>query len=201
VAQLPKEKIHEYWRRPWDGVNRPQDYLQGQERSRFLVGLAPKYVRLEGRVLEIGCNVGRNLQHLFTAGFMNLEGIEISEEAVKLLRTSYPDLAASARIYNAPVEEVLPGLEDARYDLTFTMAVLEHIHTESEWTFPHIVRVTKETLITIEDEKNVSERHFPRNYRKVFEALGMRQVEKVSGRRIPGIESPYFVARVFRHRS
>jgi SAM-dependent methyltransferase len=107
----------------------------------------------DSRILEIGCNIGRNLQHLSEAGFRNLEGIEISEEAVRELRATFPELAATARIHNAPAEEVLPSLEDRRYDLTFTVAVLEHIHRESEWVFQHIARVTRDTLITIEDEK------------------------------------------------
>lgn len=198
VGQLPKEKIHEYWRKPSDGVNLPQEYLQGEERSQFLVDLIRRHAPQDVRILEIGCNVGRNLQHLLTAGYANLEGIEISEDAVRLLESTFPELAQRARIHNAPAEDVLPTLEDGRYDLTFTMAVLEHIHRESEWIFPHIVRITKNVLVTVEDEKNVSERHFPRNYRKVFEGLGLRQVEQIGGRKIPGIESPYFVARVFR---
>lgn len=201
MKQLPKERIHEYWRKPWDGVNLPQEYLQGQERSRFLLGLVGKYARLDSRILEIGCNVGRNLQHLFAAGYRRLEGIEISEEAVRQLRMSFPELAEHLTIYNAPAEETLPTLENHRYDLTFTMAVLEHIHYESEWIFAHVIRVTGGTLVTIEDEKNESERHFPRNYRRVFEGLGWRQVEKVGGRKIEGIQSPYFVARVFKPRS
>lgn len=69
-----------------------------------------------------------------------------------------------------------------------------------EWVFPQIVAITRSTLITIEDERNGSERHFPRNCRRVFEALGMKQVEKIPGRRIQGIWNRYFLARVFKHR-
>lgn len=200
MKQLPKERIHEYWRKPGDAGNQPEAYLKPQERSVFLVGLVRKYASPEARIMEIGCNVGRNLHHLYASGFRNLEGDEISEEAVRQLRLAYPELAEHLTLYNAPAEDVLPKLEDRRYDLTFTMAVLEHIHYDSEWVFPHIARITKGVLITIEDEKTVSEHHFPRNYAKVFEGLGMRQIEKVSGRRIPGLESRYFVARVFQHR-
>lgn len=178
-------------------MNKPEDYLEGAERSRFLVDLVRTYARPEWRILEIGCNIGRNLQHLFLAGFSNLEGIEISEEAVRQLRAAFPKMAQHANIRVAPAEEALPSLEDKSFGLVFTMAVLEHIHAESEWLFAHIVRITGKILITIEDEKNVSERHFPRNYQRVFEKLGMRQVHKVGGRKIEGLRNRSFVARVF----
>lgn len=200
MSQLPRERIHEYWRHPWDGVNKPQRYLQGKERSEFLVDLVREYATTSSKILEIGCNVGRNLHYLHEAGFRSLFGIEISEDAVKEMGVSFPELARDARIYVQPAEEALPSLEDRKFDLTFTMAVLEHIHYENDWLFAHIVRVTGRTFISIEDEKNVSERHFPRNYRRVFEALGMRQVERIGGRRIAGLASRYFVARVFERR-
>lgn len=31
---------------------------------------------------------------------------------------------------------------------------------------------------SVEDEQGVSARHFPRNYKEIFEALGLRQVEE-----------------------
>lgn len=198
VQRLTKEKAHEYWKQPWDGANRPRDYKEGSERSRFLVDLVKNNAPSNARILEIGCNIGRNLDHLLQGGFRKLEGIEISEAAVREMKEAYPALATAAKIHVGPIEEILPRIPDAAFDVTFSMAVLEHIHEDSEWVFPHIVRITRGTLITIEDEKNVSERHFPRNYRKVFVPLGMKQVKKISGRRIEGLRSGYFVARVFR---
>ena len=51
-------------------------------------------------------------------------------------------------------------------------------------------------LITIEDEKNVSERHFPRNYRKIFDGLGMKQVYEKHLSQNEGLNKKFY-ARVF----
>ncbi|GEL78473.1 hypothetical protein TMU01_27080 [Tenuibacillus multivorans] len=59
----------------------------------------------------------------------------------------------------------------------FSMAVLEHIHTDNDWVLEQIARITKSHLIVIESESWDSERHFPRNYKKIFESLGFKQIE------------------------
>lgn len=85
-----RNELHQYWRQPWDGFNLPQDYLKGEARSQFLGEIMNKYAKPNSIILEVGCNVGRNLNYLFLAGFRRLSGIEISEKAVQLLKESYP---------------------------------------------------------------------------------------------------------------
>jgi len=190
-------ELHQYWRRPW-GCNLPQYYLEGKIRSQFLVEIIKKYAKPNAGILEIGCNVGRNLNYLFLAGFKKLEGIEISENAVHLLKKFYPEMARNAIIHNAPVERIIKNFRDNEFDVVFTMAVFEHIHTDSEWIFPEVARITKDILITIEDEIGfLSWKHFPRNYKKVFETLGMKQIEEFNCSAIDGLGSNFF-ARIFK---
>ncbi len=170
-----------------------------QSTARLLIPPGPQPVSREPRdkvhghrgahILEIGCNTGRNPIHLSQAGYRELAAVEISEAAIRLFRDSYPEVARHSDIHNAPVESVIERFPDNAFDLVFTMAVLEHIHTESEGIFPEVARITEDLLITIEDESGVSERHFPRNYREVFEPLGLRQIERLGcgGRR--GVQS------------
>ena len=188
-----RDELHDYWRKP-DRPNRPKAYLEGKERSEFLIDLMGRYATPMQTILEVGCNVGRNLAYLHRAGYRELSGIEINTAAVDQLRASYPELA-QATIHNASVEEVIPRLDP--YDVVFTMAVLEHIHPDSDWILEHIVRIAGDTLITIEDEvDSVGYRHFPRRYDEVFGALGMRQVEEVHCAAIVGLGPPFW-ARVF----
>ncbi len=121
--------------------------------------------------------MGRNLWYLHSAGFNTLHGLEINEEAVRLFREQFPETAAVSTIHVGPAEALIHKLPDRAYDLTYTMAVLEHVHRESEWIFEHIARITKKWLLTIEDEGSTSWRHFPRNYRRVFERYRFRQVK------------------------
>jgi len=77
------------------------------------------------------------------------------------------------------------------------MAVLEHIPTESEFIFGEMCRITRHLLITIEDEQGISWRHFPRNYQRVFESLGLKQIEEINCVKVSGLGED-FIARVFK---
>lgn len=200
-----REETHDYWRNPDDGANAPEDYAategpgageMREKRSLFLVDLVKRHAEPDAKILEVGCNVGRNLDFLFRAGYKNLESIEISEKALEVMRSTYPEMAAQVRVYNQPVEDVIRDLADDSYGLVFTMAVLEHVHSDSEWVFAEMVRIAKDRLVIIEDEQCESWRHFPRRYDEIFESLGVRQIEKTDMTPDLGLKKG-FVARVF----
>jgi len=189
-------QLHDFWRRP-DPANRPSGYLEGADRSLFLTEIVNHHVPRQAEILEIGCNVGRNLHYLATAGFTKLSGIEINEEAVRLLRVTFPELAQTVQIWNEPVENAITKFHDRQFGLVYTMAVLEHIHPDSEWIFAEMARITSDVLVTIEDERGVSWRHFPRDYGALFRGLGLQQVDVRDCDDIEGLGSD-FRARVFK---
>lgn len=192
-----RDELHTYWASPPEAINAPASYVEiGHGSSEFLVELVRRHAPPGARILEIGCNAGRNLDHLFRAGFTNLSAIEISQGAIDTFRSVYPATAAATTVHLGPVEEQIRGLDDRSFDLVFTMAVLEHIHEDSNAVFAEIARVTRGALITIEDEREYSDRTFPRNYRRVFEPLGLEQVEEIPGDEIPDLFAG-FVGRVF----
>ena len=191
-----REQLHAYWRGPDDAPNRPDEYAEHVERSQFLIEWLRPYASTADPILEIGTNVGRNLEYLRQAGFTHLDGIEISSNAVDAMRVRYPDLAATATIHNAPVEDVIRTFADGAFEVVFTMAVLEHIHPDSEWIFAEMVRICHGVIVTIEDEQGRSPHHTPRNYRSVFEGLGMVQLAEQDCSEVMGIGG--FVARTFR---
>lgn len=190
-----RAKIHAYWRNPDDGVNETEKYVCpiNQQRTDTLVNIIERLpMDKAARILEIGCNAGRNLEGLRLAGYENLWGIEISERAIELMRRHYPGLN-HAKIRIAPVENVIEDGVSDFFNLVFTMAVLQHIHPSSEWVFAEMARITR-FLITIEDEYTRGWRHKPRNYERVFSKLGMEQIGKG---KIRGL-GPRFVGRAFR---
>jgi len=188
--------LRQYWIHP-DKANLPKSYLEGKERSKFLVEIIKSYITdFDVKILEIGCNVGRNLNYLFQAGYKNLSGIEINGEAIKLMKKHYFEMAKNTQIYVGSVEDLIQNFGDKEFDVVFTMAVFQHIHSDSTFIFPHVARITKHLLVTIEDEKGVSWRHFPRNYKKVFESYGLTEVQALNCKNIKGLDSN-FVARIF----
>ncbi len=190
---MTRDALHAFWRNP-DRDNQPVDYLQGAERSAFLVEIVSRHASPGHRILELGCNVGRNLAALAHAGFDDLAGVEINPEAVRILRASWPALE-SMPIVIRTIEHIVPAYRDDAFDLVYTMAVLEHLHPDSEWVFAEMARIAR-TIVTIEDEVGRTNRHCPRNYGVEFDALGLRQVETISCASVPGL-GPDFMARVF----
>lgn len=169
------EEIRNYWRDPNDGKNVRERYQSARafKRSNYLLSLITHLPR-ESKILELGSGVGRNLSVLHNAGFRNLNGIEISEKSLDVMRKSYPELRHNT-IHHSTIESIIDILPDKEYDLVYTMAVLEHLPYESDWVFTEISRLCKAKLITIEDEYTKSWRHFPRNYKEIFEGLDFEQ--------------------------
>ena len=198
----PKKRtdLFRYWKQPWDGKNFPESYLEGEEKSQLLVKMVKNYSDFNPKILEIGCNVGRNLNCLFRAGFRKLYGVELSGKALLLLKKYYPEMVPYVKIQNLPIEEAIRNFKNNEFDIVFTMAVLEHIHTDSEWIFPEITRITKKILITIEDEHGLSWRHFPRNYKDIFESFGMEQIYEENCSEIKKLSNNFFV-RIFRKKA
>lgn len=174
-----KDYTHEYWRQPAPSIsNRPEAYIDFPARSEYLVQLINEHalVSRQAKILEIGTNVGRNLAKLFSEGFHNLTGIEISQPAIELMKTTYPEMYADSTIHNAAVEEIIESFGDNEFDLVYTMGVLMHIHRDSEWVFEHIARIAK-LLIAIEAESGTSDNiRFPREYQPAFEQYGCMQL-------------------------
>lgn len=185
-----RDDLWEFWRNPTPG-NTPDDYASvGPERASLLFDLVQVLNLDKGAsILELGCNVGRNLARLKNEGYTNLHGIDINEQAISMLKDKHPDITAIA----APIEMLLARMTSGRYDLVYTMATLEHVANGP--VFCHIPRVALR-LITIEDELGKSSRHFPRNYGTLFTTLGMRQLDAHPVPAYYGFERG-FIARTF----
>lgn len=190
------QEIQDYWKKPNDGSNNPEGYFKGAEKSHLILQAINALRLMQPSILELGCNVGRNLTELHKWHYTDLHGIEINQEAIEKGQKENPYL--QGRITHGAIEEVLPSIPDSEYDVVFTMAVLEHIHPVSgPAIFREMVRVTKRYLITIEDETLTSWRHFPRKYDRIFMPLGMTQIKQKTCSLVPGL-GPRFMMRIFK---
>lgn len=199
--QKKQLELHEYWRNPKDVGNYASMYEVPIERSNYLLEVF-KSLKIDTRskILEIGCNTGRNLNFLFSSGFLNLYAIEISTIALKNFENAYPKTFDSTHIFNGPVENHIEMLENNSIDIIFTMVVLTHIHdVVANDVFYNMARVTKKYIILIEDEFGITQRNFPRNYKSIFEKHNMLQIksERFDGNHRIQLGSN-FVMRVFK---
>jgi len=117
------------------------------------------------------------------------------------MKKHYPEMSKIASIYNTTIEEKIKEFGNGFFDVVFTMAVLMHIHPKSEMIFSEMSRITNKYLVTMEVEKGVARRNYERNYKLVFEKLGMKEIASINcnDNMIPD-PIGNSVARVFVHR-
>lgn len=180
LPQQSRKEVHDYWKSPPDSqYNSPEAYLKSNTKNtQILVDIVNQYFNDKNiNILELGSNVGRNLNRLYQDGFKNLNAIELNSDAIRLMEKSFPKTFSSTKIFECAIEDKIKEFTDKEFDLVFSMAVLMHIHRDSEWIFEHIVRITKRYLIIMEHEKGVARKNFPRNYKTIFEKLGLKQID------------------------
>ena len=173
-------EIKEYWKNPNDGNNNPLQYLgkgyfKNQNalfRTNNLIDIIKSFKIKNPSILEVGCNVGRNLNALNISGFKNLHAIEINQNAINLMKEHFADTYQQVNISLGSAQEILKKFENGKFDIVFSMAVLQHIPNEDiDDVTKEISRICGNYLISYEAETYSSWRHFPRSYRMLYKKI------------------------------
>lgn len=148
--------------------NRPDDYYK-KDTSIIEVLTCNWEIPKDASIFELGTNVGTNLNQLLNRGYNNLSGVEINPHALELQKKVYPKL--DGLIVNSSIEDFVTNCKQ-QFDCVFSMAVLMHIPHESNFIYPHIARMAKNTIVTLEHEGAEMEFIYARDYKRIFESLG-----------------------------
>jgi SAM-dependent methyltransferase len=115
----------------WDAVDDPAADTRAKRRSAWLADL-DVFAGAQS-VLELGCNVGRNLWMLTRRHpGLAVAGVDINPEAVALARRH-----VDGDLFVGDLYDLAATLGDRRADVVFTMGVLIHLHPD---TLPAILR-------------------------------------------------------------
>ncbi len=76
------------------------------------------------KILEVGSNVGNQVNILLQMGFKDITVVDVQEDALEILKNNYPQV----KCYQADASN-LP-FEDDVFDLVYTSGVLIHIHPD-----------------------------------------------------------------------
>jgi 2-polyprenyl-3-methyl-5-hydroxy-6-metoxy-1,4-benzoquinol methylase len=82
--------------------------------------LIPRFVP-EGRLLELGCGTGETLKRFRDLGWRNLYGVELSDSAARIARSS------GFTVKTATIETALETYPDGWFDTIVAEMVLEHL--------------------------------------------------------------------------
>ncbi|WP_306053000.1 class I SAM-dependent methyltransferase [Natronococcus wangiae] len=127
-------------------------YYGPNETSERIRRTLDRVVGSDADVLELGCSSGRHLAHLREHGYENLYGVDINDAAFDVMERTYPDLAETGTFYRAPLEEIVRDADDDRFDVVYSVETLQHLHSDAEWVFDELTRLTETLLITAETD-------------------------------------------------
>lgn len=174
---VPLQQLHDFMSQERaHGQYYPQPRPQSSRSQTILNALGPRLTK-DDRILEIGCNTGRNLNHLWQAGYRHLSGMEISEHAVERMRVEYPALA-QVTVETGPAEASIKRHAAKSIDLVFTMATLEHLHPQSRYLFDEVARVARKYVLAIEPrEGHRSHMQYPWDIAAEYTRAGLTLIE------------------------
>jgi len=181
--------------------NRPANYA---EKSKSIVSFLNEFwqphVNSDNSIVELGCNSGANLFYLKELGYSYLGGVEINLHAIATMQEMFPGLKESISVSVGSIKDVLAEKASRSVDVLFTMAVSMHIHPKENLVFKEIARVARQYVCTIEPEFANSNYVFARNYRRVYESLGLVQLKSclITPLAFPQITKPGMTARLFK---
>lgn len=98
----------------------------------------------KSKILEVGCNRGRQMEILKKMGFSNLTGIEINKSAVNLARNDKDLCIVEGSAFDIP-------FKDNYFDLVFISGVLIHIAPKNlTKAIKEIIRVSNKYIFGLE---------------------------------------------------
>src|SRR4030065_214622 len=107
-------------------------------------------------------------EYLGGAGYKNLTGIEINEDAIEFGKNFYKN--DNYKVINSPVENIIDGL--GNFDLIFTCAVLMHIHPQqADYVFTTMRKIANKIIIIEDTLVN-------RDYKAIFEQDGLMLIRE-----------------------
>lgn len=126
-------------------------YLDNGPRRRWIADMIEECGAKENDLIfELGCNAGMNLRELSARGFTNLDGVDMSEEAVRYAAEHVRGMSGSVSDLASYFQGADSYDEFSSADFMFSMAVLMHVHPEDRWLFKKIHNVVNKYLICAE---------------------------------------------------
>ena len=137
-------RLEELWQGDFGNQYVERNRSAGGDRGAFWQGMVE---RLSPRtVLEVGCNVGANLQHLdANPTVTDLWGVDVNRESLAELHARLPAVSAGwAVARNLP-------FRDGWFDLVFTVAVLIHVPEDAlPIAMGELVRCSRRHVLCVE---------------------------------------------------
>ena len=169
-------KIHARQAKKWSSVGHYdwRAYVKADDFSDSLVRELARLAETDDSILDICCNVGRNLNALAECGYHELLGVDIMAEAISKAPEVFPVLQ-SARLTVSNAVDFLQALPPLSVDWAITQsATVELIHPSFR-LHHELKRVVRKGLVLVIDERGHS---YPRYWRYLLKRSGFEETHR-----------------------
>jgi SAM-dependent methyltransferase len=169
-------KIHDRQAKKWSAVGHYdwRAYVEVDDFSDSLVRELDGLAEPDDSILDICCNVGRNLNSLADRGYHKLLGVDIMQEAISKAPELFPALH-SARLSVGNAVDYLQALPPLSVDWAITQsATIELIHPSFR-LHRELKRVVRKGLVLVIDERGHS---YPRYWRYLLKRSGFKEIHR-----------------------
>lgn len=134
-------------------------------------------------ILDMGCNVGRHLNHLYQLGWHNLNGVDFSATAIGDMGIRYPEMYKAIKTNAASFQDFLPQCKES-FDIVYTRGATFELVPPSFPLIKHVCKIAKNYVVMVISESGHA---FPRYWEYEFARQGF---ELVHLRRPAHLDSP-----------
>jgi len=144
----------------------PLNYVDLDDQALILLEYVDRYASdHQAAILDLGCNSGRHLNHLWELGYTNLTGVDGMGQALRVMGERFPRMKARAKIQHDLFQRFLSRQPDRSFDLVYSHgATVELVHPSFD-LIRHLCRITRCHVILLIDENGHA---YPRFWRYEF---------------------------------
>jgi SAM-dependent methyltransferase len=176
---------HDYTYRYWHNANIYSNhyfthYLKLNSQARILINQIKKYSSKNGKILDLGCNIGRHLSELKKLGYSNLYGVDIGKIPISKSKKFFLNLKKVKNVCSS-FEEYLFKTPNNFFNLIYTHGATIELVKPTFSLISQLCRVLDNDgyLVFIIDENGHS---YPRFWRYEFKLnnLSILKVNNIS---------------------
>lgn len=85
-------------------------------------------IPVTAKILDAGCGGGYVLNNLYSSGYKDIWGVDISESGIKVAQNSYNELQNRFNVHNVYDKSLPSSFPGSGYDVVLSVEVIEHLY-------------------------------------------------------------------------
>ncbi len=174
---FPSSHEFHYWKYSAEKVGHGyKKFIEINNLAKIFLKILTKYCKKHDEILDICCNTGRILNQLKLKKYVNLNGFDINDLAIKKSKKIFKNLK-NVNMKSSSAELFLERAKKNSYDVTYTLGASLELLPPTYNVIKNIHRITKKYFICLID---VDGHSYPRFWDYEFKKVGFETIERIN---------------------